>query len=94
MDLSELRVEMDRIDAELTALFQKRMELSAAIAAYKAEKGLAVTDPLRESQKLDAAASQVAPEFGQDVRELYQLLFTLSKRYQQRLMEESGTGSC
>lgn len=88
MDLSELRVEMDEIDAGLVALFQRRMELSAKIAAYKAEKGMAVTDPKREEEKLLAVAAQVSPEFGEDVQELYRLLITLSKGYQNRLLED------
>ena len=88
MDLKALRVEMDAIDRDLTALFQRRMELSAKIAACKAEKGLAVTDPQREAEKLRAVAAQVSPAFREDAQTLYRLLFTLSKDYQRRLLEE------
>ena len=90
MDLTELRVEMDEIDAGLTALFQRRMELSAKIARCKAEKGLAITDPKREEEKLKAVAGQVSPEFGEDVQTLYRLLIELSKSYQHRLLEEKS----
>ncbi len=88
MDLNELRIEMDEIDRGLVSLFQRRMELSARIAACKAANGLAVTDPKREGQKLAAVARQVSPEFAEDVEQLYRLLFELSKGYQNRLLEE------
>ena len=88
MDLTELRVEMDGIDRGLTELFQRRMDLSARIARYKAEKGLAVTDPKREEEKLQAVSELVAPEFSEDVQTLYRLLIELSKGYQNRLLEE------
>lgn len=88
MDLTELRAEMDGIDRGLTELFQRRMELSARIARYKAEKGLAVTDPKREEEKLQAVSELVAPEFSEDVQTLYRLLIELSKGYQNRLLED------
>ena len=88
MDLKELRVEMDEIDRDLTALFQRRMELSAKIARYKAEQGLAVTDPKREAEKLKAVSEQVSPAFSGDVQTLYRLLMELSKGYQNRLLED------
>ena len=91
MDLNELRLEMDEIDAGLVALFQRRMELSAKIAQCKAERGLAVTDPKREEEKLKAVAGRVSPEFGEDVQTLYKLLIELSKAYQNRLLED---GKC
>ena len=91
MDLKELRVEMDEIDKGLTALFQRRMELSAKIAVCKAGKGLAVTDPKREEEKLQAVTAQVSAEFGEDVQKLYRLLIELSKGYQNRLLED---GKC
>ena len=88
MDLKELRVEMDEIDKGLTALFQRRMELSANIARYKAEQGLAVTDRRREAEKLKAVSELVSPEFREDVQTLYRLLIDLSKGYQNRLLED------
>ncbi len=88
MELKELRMEMDEADRTLVASFRRRMELSAAIAAYKAEHGLSVTDSKREEEKLDAVAALAGEAFADDARRLYELLFRLSKDYQQRLMEE------
>lgn len=38
MELSEYRKKIDEIDAELLALFTKRMDVAAEIAEYKQEK--------------------------------------------------------
>ena len=34
-DLKELRVEIDRIDREMVALFEERMSISKEVAEYK-----------------------------------------------------------
>ena len=46
-DLNELRREIDGIDRELVKLFEKRMEVSAQIGAYKASRGMPVLDAAR-----------------------------------------------
>ena len=48
MELSDYRVQIDRIDRQLVELFAQRMETAAGIAAYKKEHGLPVLDPIRE----------------------------------------------
>lgn len=45
MDLQDFRKQIDEIDHELMALFQRRMETVEKIAAYKAQRGLPVRDP-------------------------------------------------
>ena len=45
MELSDYRVQIDRIDRQLVELFAQRMETAAGIAAYKKEHGLPVLDP-------------------------------------------------
>ena len=39
MELSDYRVQIDRIDRQLVELFAQRMETAAGIAAYKKEHG-------------------------------------------------------
>ncbi len=90
MDLNDYRAQMDEIDRELVALFARRMDTAASIAAYKKEHGLPVLDGGRERQKL-AALSALAPEALQDyTATLYSLLFELSRSYQNKLI---GTSS-
>ena len=57
MDLNDYRKQIDDIDRQLLALFGQRMEVAAAIAAYKKEHDLPVLDGKREREKLlDVAA--------------------------------------
>lgn len=48
-ELEQARMEIDQIDAETAALFERRMQASARIAAWKREHGQAVLDPAREA---------------------------------------------
>ena len=53
MDLA--RKEINRIDAEMAALFEQRMHEVERIARYKKENGLPVRDPRREAALIDGA---------------------------------------
>ncbi len=91
MDLTELRAQIDEIDAQMVALFARRMEVAAGVAAYKREKGLPVLDEGREREKLSAVA-QKAPEGMQDyTKMLYSYLFDMSRAYQDKLLHGSAT---
>ena len=62
-DLNELRREIDGIDRELVKLFEKRMEVSAQIGAYKASRGMPVLDAAREEEKLRLCGAAVPRHF-------------------------------
>ncbi len=86
MDLNDYRREIDGIDAQLLELFARRMDVAAAIAEYKKENALPVSDPSRERQKLLDVA-EMAPEALRDYAvSLYSLLFELSRGYQNRIL--------
>ena len=90
MTLEELRKEIDSIDHQLLALFAARMEVSARIAAFKREQGLAVRDGGRERQKLREIAEACPSGLEEEAKRLWSLLFELSRGHQQRLMEEAA----
>ena len=48
--INQLREEIDRIDAELIALFERRMDTARAIGRIKRENGMAVKNQNREAQ--------------------------------------------
>ena len=48
--IEELRREIDRIDAELIALFERRMDTARAIGRVKRENNMAVKNQSREEQ--------------------------------------------
>ena len=85
MDLSEARAKIDEIDSQLVDLFCRRMALSRDVAAWKKEKGLPLTDPERERQKLVAVTNLAGEEFRGYTAALYSQLFDLSKAYQAQL---------
>ncbi|MBQ4610282.1 MAG: chorismate mutase [Clostridia bacterium] len=48
--IDELRREIDRIDRELVALFEKRMDTALAIGSIKRESGMDIKNQNREEQ--------------------------------------------
>jgi len=90
MQLDELRAQIDQIDEELLRLFEKRMQIATQVAAYKKARGLPVLDRKREIEKLEPLAKKVSPELGSYAQDLYETLFALSRRYQEKQgVEES-----
>lgn len=87
MDIQELRGRIDEVDDELVALFLRRMEVSAQIGAYKKERGLPIFVPEREQEKLADVAAKAGPEMAGYVKRLYDAIFTLSRDYQNEVLE-------
>lgn len=84
-NLERLRAEIDCIDREMAELFESRMAVAAEIGAYKADHGLPVVDPVRESeilarpfQNADGVLNGLYGRFQRNVMDL-------SRRYQEIL---------
>ncbi len=87
MDLMECRQEINRIDSEILRLFEKRMQVTNEVAAYKIRNGLQVLDPAREEQNILRLQQLARPETDpEDVRELFSKLMALSRKKQHRIM--------
>ena len=84
MDLTALRREIDSIDDELIRLFVKRMDVCGQVAAYKKANGLPILMSAREQEKLEDVARKAGPELADYAKQLYALLFQLSRDYQTR----------
>ena len=56
------RAEIDAVDAEMAALFERRMRAVADVARYKAETGKPVFDAAREAAVLDKNAARITDE--------------------------------
>ncbi len=91
MELQELRTEINQIDQELVALFLKRMNVSAKVAAYKKEHRLPVLDPSRERLLLDRLSEQAGTDNEEDVRTLYATILELSRSRQHRLLDADSS---
>lgn len=91
MEMTDYRKEIDAIDADLTALFYKRMAVAAEIAGYKKANGLPALDSKRERDKL-RELMQNSPEALKDyTAQLYSLIFELSRSYQNRLLGSNSS---
>lgn len=80
-DLNDIRKDIDAVDAEILAAFEKRIELSDQVAEYKRSKGLPVYDVEREKEKIASLSDKVEGDFmKKGVRELFTDLMGLSKK--------------
>ena len=57
--LEQARQEIDAVDAQLAALFERRMRAVVQVAQYKKAHGLPIHDPAREEQVLQKAADRI-----------------------------------
>ena len=90
MNLDELRKEIDAVDAEIVKLFEKRMEISERIAAYKQQAGIPVRDETREKEKILKVQSLTHTEFNRKhIEELYTVLMALSRKLQEEKAKKS-----
>ncbi len=88
-ELDTLRGEIDRIDREIVALFQKRMETTGKVGEFKKKNGLPVLDTGRERQVLAQKAALAKDENAKmDVVQLYECIMGISRRQQRRLVRE------
>ena len=84
-DLNELRAAIDRIDREIQGLFEERMAVSDAVAAYKKARGLPVRDAAREELLLDKLRERASSkELGEEIVRLYEELLAISRARQER----------
>ena len=89
MDLSELREQIDAVDAELVALLERRFDVAAAIADCKQAQGLPVLDAGRENAKIEAVKAQCRPETAEHIGSLYGSIIAATRAYETDRMEAS-----
>lgn len=88
-DLQDIRKELDALDGEMVALFEKRMNLSRAVAEYKIAAGMPVLDRSREEQVLASRVAKLQdPYWAKDVRALYECVMALSRAEQEKMLRE------
>ncbi len=91
MDISELRKQLDEIDEELVASFEKRMRVSEQVAEYKISSGKPVMDRQREEQKKAAVRELTSNAFNaRGVEELFGQIMAISRKLQYQMLQEKG----
>ncbi len=91
-ELLQLRNEIDEIDKEIVALFEKRMAVSEDVAEYKRKIGKAVLDRQREIEKIEKVRALAHSDFNaQGVHALFNQIMTISRMRQYMVL--SGLSS-
>lgn len=79
--LAEARAAIDRIDLELLAAFNRRLEIVRGLHEHKVETGLALRDPGREEAMLASLeAANAGPLSAGGVDELFRYFLALTRR--------------
>ena len=87
-DIERIRAEIADGDAQMAALFVRRMELVQSVARYKGEYGLPVYDAQQERKVLERGRARVADaQLCSYYIPFLENLMDLSKKYQRRLLE-------
>ncbi len=90
-DLNEIREEIDEIDRQMVALYEKRMRRTSEVAEYKLSVGKPVLDKGREKEKLEKVKAQAQSEENRyDVGELFGQIMAMSRKRQYHLMSAQG----
>lgn len=88
-DLNSLREEIDVIDRQLVALFEQRMAVTGQVGRYKLAHGVPVLDRGREEQVLAGKVALLENKaLSEDVTDLFEAIMAISRRQQQKLLDE------
>ena len=78
-ELDQIRANINSIDEQMAQLFQKRMELSAQVAAYKKSRGLSIRDAARERELIERNSRNLAdPDIGPYYVQFLRIVIDLS----------------
>lgn len=89
-ELTQIRAELDAVDRQIVALFEKRMTLAREVAAYKIANDLPVLDRSREEQVLNSRCAMLQDDYWTPfVRELYEEIMALSRAEQKTMLQEA-----
>ena len=85
--LEKQRAEIDVIDREIVALFERRMQVVVDVARIKKENGIAMLDASREKEVIAKVQSYLKDAaLKEELAEAYETLMKVSKDYQKKRM--------
>ena len=88
-ELETLREEIRHIDTELSRLFEKRMAVSASVAAVKLRKNLPIYDAAREEENIEAISGFLSDAANRPLfRKWYRFLMDASKTRQTEIRDK------
>lgn len=87
--LEELRQQIDDIDAQLIALFEKRMNVTRQVGEYKKENHLPVLDRRREEEVLAKKEAMLKNKYLKtEVKDFFGSIMAISRRQQRGLLAD------
>ena len=82
-NITKYRNEIDSIDKELIALFERRMDIARLIAEYKKENAMEIFHPGREEDVLNKCIADLHnKDYEEYVVELVKDIMDISKKFQ------------
>ena len=88
--LLQAREEIGSIDAEMAALFCRRMQAVGRVAAYKKDTGMPVLDGARERALIERNCALVQEAYRDSYLQFLQHVLQLSREYQLRLLGDDA----
>ncbi len=90
-DLQDIRIELDEIDRQILALYERRLALAEDVAVYKEAHRKPVLDKAREDQKLKTLGDMASDDFSrQGILELFEQIMSTSRKKQYRYLASRG----
>lgn len=90
-DLLELREEIDEIDSDIVALYERRMQIAKEVAEYKITVGKPIFDKEREVSKIEKLKGMVGTAFlKHGISELFEQIMSMSRKRQYQLLTDRG----
>ncbi len=87
--LEKQRAEIDAIDREIVALFERRMQVVVDVARIKKENGIAILDANREKEVIAKVQSYLKDDhLKEELAEAYETLMKVSKDYQKKRINQ------
>lgn len=89
-NLEDYRREIDSIDRELIALFEKRMNVAIKVGEYKKERNLPIFNSKREEEVIEKNINLLSnKEYSEITRMFFEKVMELSRSLQADLMEKN-----
>ena len=86
--LEKQRAEIDAIDREIVALFERRMQVVVEVAQIKKENGLAILDANREKEVIQKVQSYLQDAtLKEELAQVFEVMMKVSKDYQRKQLE-------
>lgn len=87
--LNELRTQIDDIDAQLTALFERRMAVTQKVGELKKAKGLPVLDRSREETVIAGKESLLKNKYLKtEIKDFFGSILAISRRQQRAILAD------